>query len=309
MSLAEGQKALQTFHEWCDAQGIEYDKEVRLVSRAFRDAPHRRSRDGFSSAVPGVVPPPVRSPPTPSSSSTPTVTARPGAGDSRVRGRLLREPEPVPLRRVRAARHRGGRSGGSLHPQERVSQRANVVVRAAAPGGAAGRGPRAEHRHHARALVTGKEQVARVLRRAPTPRRAHVTDVLAERGVTNAARHGARRARRGGCNLAARGLRRARRERAVRQVPGGVRSFTLRERFRVVPRSGVFGGFARVFHRRRFRRGARARRRRVQPPHRRRERARVRRGRGLRRRGGRAGERGGERGDERGGERGGERVV
>jgi SET domain-containing protein 6 len=58
MSLAEGQKALQTFHEWCDAQGIEYDKEVRLVSRAFRDAPHRRSRDGFSSAVPGVVPPP-----------------------------------------------------------------------------------------------------------------------------------------------------------------------------------------------------------------------------------------------------------
>ena len=28
MSLAEGQKALQTFHEWCDAQGIEYDKEA-----------------------------------------------------------------------------------------------------------------------------------------------------------------------------------------------------------------------------------------------------------------------------------------
>ena len=228
MSLAEGQKALQTFHEWCDAQGIEYDKEVRLVSRAFRDAPHRRSRDGFSSAVPGVDPPPVRSPPTPSSSSTPTVTARPGAGDSRVRGRLLREPEPVPLRRVRAARHRGGRSVGSLHPQERVSQRANVVVRAAAPGGAAGRGARAEHRHHARALVTGKEQVARVLRRAPTPRRAHVTDVLAGCGVTNAARHGARRARRGGCALASRGLRRARRERAMRQVPGGVRSFTVR---------------------------------------------------------------------------------
>ena len=46
MSLAEGQKALQTFNEWCDAQGIEYDKEVRRVSRAFHDAPLRRSRDG-----------------------------------------------------------------------------------------------------------------------------------------------------------------------------------------------------------------------------------------------------------------------
>ena len=56
MSLAEGQKALQTFNEWCDTQGIEYDREVRRVSRVFRDATHRRSRDGFSSAVPGVVP-------------------------------------------------------------------------------------------------------------------------------------------------------------------------------------------------------------------------------------------------------------
>ena len=48
MSLAEGQKALQTFNEWCDTQGIEYDREVRRVSRVFRDATHRRSRDGAS---------------------------------------------------------------------------------------------------------------------------------------------------------------------------------------------------------------------------------------------------------------------
>jgi hypothetical protein len=32
MSLREGERALQRFHEWCAKEGVEYDREVRPES-------------------------------------------------------------------------------------------------------------------------------------------------------------------------------------------------------------------------------------------------------------------------------------
>ena len=62
MSLEEGQKALRTFHAWCDAEGIKYDREVRHVVLIPAPMPHRRSRDSPKSGCPVSPTSPMSSP-------------------------------------------------------------------------------------------------------------------------------------------------------------------------------------------------------------------------------------------------------